>query len=198
MSKRRLRFVEDGGVDPTGGMELEVPTYIASDAAGFLSADSDGRAIIADGFFDEATADAKIADQALPPNLLKERPFHRTATLTSAAAATAVNLLLDAHVPTGQKAYLQGFLVRVNGATGWGTTATVKIQDTNGTPVDFVTITVAALTNAARVGPWSSHVTLETAFASGTGGTAVKGLRVKGDANGTGSDIIVSVWGVIK
>lgn len=125
--------------------------------------------------------------------------FHATATITSAAAATPVNLVPDTAVPAGKKCYLEGFLLRVNGATGWGTTANVKIQDTNGTPVDFATVLVALLTNAARVGcEPKSNLTLEDAFAAGTGGTAAKGLQVVGDANGTGSDLIVSVWGVIK
>ncbi len=127
----------------------------------------------------------------------KKRQFHVTATITSAAAATAVPLLADSLIPSGKKVYLQGFIARVNGATGWGTTATVKIQDTNGTPVDFVTMAVAALTNAARVVPGTANVTLEDAYAAGTGGTAGKGLQVKGNANGTGSNLIVSAWGVI-
>lgn len=120
--------------------------------------------------------------------------YKATATIASAAAATAVPLLPASMVPSGKKVYLLGFIARVNGATGWGTTATVKVQDTNGTPVDFVTMAVAALTNAARVVPGTANVTLEDAFAKGSGGTAGKGLQLKGDANGTGSDLIVTVW----
>jgi len=125
--------------------------------------------------------------------------FHATATITSAAAATPVSLVLDASVPTGMKCYLQGFLMRVNGTTVWATTANVKIQDTNGTPVDFATVLVALLTNQARIGcEPKANLTLEDAFSLGTGGTASKGLSIVGDANGTGSDLVVSVWGIIR
>lgn len=124
--------------------------------------------------------------------------FTRTATITSAAAATAVPLIADSEVPAGFTPYVTDFIARVNGTTGWGTTATVKIQDSNGTPVDFVTMAVAALTNQARVFKSSSNVTIENAMANGTGGTASKGLQLKGDANGTGSDLIVTVTGFYK
>lgn len=123
-----------------------------------------------------------------------------SATLTSAAAATAVNIIPDARVGTGRKFYMTGYISRVNGATNWATTANIKIQDTNGTPVDFITIAVnAASTNGnIRTVPGNAQVTLENAFANGTGGTAGKGIQVKGDANGTGSDMIVTVFGYIK
>ncbi len=128
----------------------------------------------------------------------KEGHFFRTATITSAAAATPVSLLSDLVVPDGKKVYLEGFIAKVNGATLWATTANVKIQDTNGTPVDFVTMLVAALTGNATVVPGTANVTLENAYALGTGGTLSKGLQLLGNANGTGSDLVVSVWGVIK
>lgn len=122
--------------------------------------------------------------------------FFRKATITSAAAATAVNLIADSEVPDGKSVYLEGFMMRVNGTTVWGTTANLKIQDTSA--VDFVTALVAALTSQARVVPGTANVTLEDAYSLGTGGTAGKGLQVKGDANGTGSNVVVQVWGVIK
>lgn len=125
--------------------------------------------------------------------------FDVSGTLTSAAAATAVVLLPDARVGPNRKAYLRGGLMRVNGATVWATTANVKIQDTNGTPVDFTTTLVALLTANARVdlSPKANH-TLEDAYNLNTGTTLGKGLQVKGDANGTGSDLFVRIWGVIK
>lgn len=122
-----------------------------------------------------------------------------TATLTSAAAVTPVNIITDAQVGTGKKFYPLGFLIRVNGTTVWATTANVKIQDTNGTPVDFATILVALLTSQARVGDEpKANLTLENAMANGTGGTSGKGVQVVGDANGTGSDIFVTVWGIVR
>lgn len=152
--------------------------------AGLLAASTVGRSVMADGFFDLPTLVAKSASgQAL---VLK------TATITSAAAATAVSLLADSQVPSGKKCYLMDFHAKVNGATQWATTATVKIQDTNGTPVDFVTMAVAALTANAFVGKFTANVTPEAALVAGTGGTAAKGLQLKGDANGTGSNLIVT------
>jgi len=129
---------------------------------------------------------------------LDEIPFHVTGTITSAAAATAVVILADSLVPAGKKVYVQGFIAKVDGATNWATTATVKIQDTNSSAVDFVTMAVAALTGNAVVTTGTSNITANDAFSEGTGGTAAKGLQLKGNANGTGSDLKVTVFGVIK
>lgn len=134
----------------------------------------------------------------LETSLNRAEPFSVTATITSAAAATAVSLIADSAVPTGKKCYVTGFIGRVNGTTVWATTATVKIQDTNSSAVDFVTMAVAALTSQARVYPGTANVTTENAMANGTGGTVNKGLQLKGDANGTGSDLIVTVTGFFK
>lgn len=124
--------------------------------------------------------------------------FVLTATITSAAAATAVNILPDSRVTAGRKVYLSGFHAEVNGATNWATTATVKIQDTEGTPVDFFTMAVAALTGNALVRPGTANITSEDAYKLGTGSTAGKGIQLKGNANGTGSDLTVTIYGVIK
>lgn len=118
--------------------------------------------------------------------------FSRTATLTSAAAATGVTLIADSEVPVGYVPYMTNFRAKVDGATVWGTTATVKVQDTNGTPVDFITMAVAALTANAFVKDNTTNVTAEAAYAKNTGGTAGKGIRVIGNANGTGSDLVVT------
>jgi len=127
------------------------------------------------------------------------RLVHKTVTLTSAAAATPVEVFSAAQIGSTRAFYPLGFLIRVNGATGWGTTANVKIQDTNGTPVDFATILVALLTNAARVGcDPKTNLTIEDAWSLGTGGTVGKGVQVVGNANGTGSDLKITVWGIVK
>lgn len=123
--------------------------------------------------------------------------FHVTGTLTSAAAGTAVVLITDAQVGSGRKVYVRNFRAKVDGGTNWATTATVKIQDTNGTPVDFVTMAVAALTGNAFVGPHTANITAEAAFAKNSGGTAGKGLQIKGDANGTGSNLVVTVDAIV-
>jgi hypothetical protein len=124
--------------------------------------------------------------------------FHETVTLSSAAAATAVSILSDARVGSERKVFVQGFVMKVDGVTAWATTANVKLQDTNASAVDFVTALVAALTGNAVVVPGTANVTLEDAYSEGSGGTTGKGLQVKGNANGTGSDLKVTVWGVIK
>ncbi len=122
--------------------------------------------------------------------------FSRTVTLTSAAAATAVSIIADSEVPAGFTPYILNFRAQVNGGTPWATTATVKIQDTAGTPVDFVTFAVAGLTANAYLVDNTANVTLGTAYSLNTGGTAGKGLRVVGNANGTGSNLVVTVVGI--
>lgn len=120
-----------------------------------------------------------------------------TFTLTSAAAATAVSVIPEARVGAGRKIYLLDFGAKVNGGTEWGTTANVKIQDTNSSAVDFVTILQASLTANAELGKFTSGVG-EAAMLLGTGGTAGKGLQVKGDANGTGSSLTGWVLALIR
>jgi len=138
------------------------------------------------------------AQQQLETIVTEGIPFHKIATLTSAAGATPVSLIGDAEVDDGKKVYVQGFILRVDGATVWAVAANVKIQDTNDTPVDFVTDLVADLTANAIVMHDGANVTLEDAMSKGSGGTAGRGLQVVADADGTGSDLIVQVWGVIK
>jgi len=124
--------------------------------------------------------------------------FSRTCTLTSAAAATPVTCLSDADVPAMKSAYLMGWHAKVNGATAWATTATVSIKDTGGLAVPFVTVAVAALTGNAFVDDGSANVTQNHAYALNQGSTADKGLVVVGDANGTGSSVVLTIYGVIK
>lgn len=124
--------------------------------------------------------------------------FSRTCTLTSAAAITPVNCLSNADVPSGKKPYLMGWRAKVNGATAWATTATCWIQDTGGTSNYFVTMAVAALTANAFVADLSANVTQQAPYARNVGGTADLGLEIACDANGTGSDLVVTIFGVIK
>ena len=122
-------------------------------------------------------------------------PFVRTGTLTSAAAATAVSLIADNEVPPGRKVLVTGFVAKVNGATPWATTATVKVADSAGTA--FSTIAVAALTGNAEVNAASADVTSGAAFNLGTGGGVKRGLSIMGNANGTGSNLVVTVTGFL-
>jgi hypothetical protein len=126
--------------------------------------------------------------------------FKRTATLTSAAAATAVNLLTAADVGT-KTAYVMGAFVKVNGATAWtDTTATiVKVQDTAGTPVVGATVAKAGLTASACLTLGSSSITLGAPISNGTGFTAAKGIDVVADAVfAAGSDLVVTIFGYIE
>jgi hypothetical protein len=87
------------------------------------------------------------------------------------------------------------------GATAWATTASCYIADTSGaggTGLVFVTAAVAALTGNAFVSDASANVTQGSVYALNTGGTTAKGLQIACDANGTGSNLVVTVTGVIK
>jgi hypothetical protein len=123
----------------------------------------------------------------------------RTVTIVSTAAATPVSIVADSEVPAGFVPFAVDFFGKVNGATAWTVLATVKIQDTNGAPVDFATIAVAALTGNAFIGRHTANVTIENAMALGTGGTSGKGLQVKGNANaGVGSNLVLTVVAYYK
>lgn len=124
-------------------------------------------------------------------------PFYATATLTSAAGATAVSLLPDSSVPSNRKVVVTGFVGKVNGATNWATTAHVYIQDTAASPVKFFDMAVAALTGNAEVRPGTSNVSSQAAYTTSPGGTAGKGLNLVADANGTGSNLVVAVHGYL-
>lgn len=125
------------------------------------------------------------------------RFFKKTATLTSAAAATPVHLLTDAEVGSGKKAYVSKIYFSVDGGTAWATTTNVTLQDTANTPVVGATVLVAGLTANAMIDEGDTNVTLGEAIADGDGFTAGKGLDIAGNANGTGSDLIVTVFGCI-
>jgi hypothetical protein len=128
-------------------------------------------------------------------------PFHKVVSLTAAAAATPVDILTDANVGSGKKAYITHLLVTVGGATAWtdDTATIVTIQDKNGTAVVGATIAKAQLTNAAILGMLSTGVTLGAAIKSGTGFTTAKGLVVVADANfAAGSTLAVTVAGFVK
>ncbi len=130
-----------------------------------------------------------------------EAVFSRTCTITSAAAATPVVCLADADVPAGKKAYLLGWHAKVNGATAWATTTVCRIADTSGaggSGVLFISALVAALTSNAFIADNSANITQESAYSLNTSGTADYGLQVACDLNGTGSDLVVTLYGAIK
>ena len=171
-----------GGVVPSGSIET------GELADGILSADAAGRLKMANSF---VTTEKEVVT-----------PFHGVATLTAAAAGTAVPIIADADVPAGKKIYVTGYRVIVNGATAWtdATATKVSIQDSNSSPVLVVDIAKAGLTGNAIINTvGGTNQTLGANIVAGTGLTAAKGLVIKGDANfGAGSDIKVAVFGVIK
>lgn len=139
-----------------------------------------------------------IASTAYVNALTAERAFVRTCTLTSAAAITPVNCLANADVPANMKPYVAGWHAKINGATAWATTANCWIQDTSGTSNIFVTTAVAAMTGNTFLVDGTANVTQQAPYSLGTGGTLDLGLEIACDANGTGSNWVVTVFGVIK
>lgn len=120
-------------------------------------------------------------------------PFKATATLTSAAAATEVVLLADAKVPAGKKVYLHSIFASVDGATEWATATKVSIKDS--ADVEGASFAVSDLIANANL--TIADATLLDPVAQGAGFTAAKGLEIVADANGTGSNLIVTVFGYI-
>ena len=123
------------------------------------------------------------------------RFFKKTATLSSAAAATPVHVLTDAEVGAGKKAYVSQVFFSVDGGTNWATTATISLRDTAGSPVVGCTVATSALTGNAMV--QLADATLLAPIADGVGFTTAKGLDIVGNANGTGSNLLVTVFGCI-
>ena len=123
------------------------------------------------------------------------RFFKRTVKLTSTDAATPVPLLTDEEVGTGKKAYVSKIYFSVDGDDKWETTANVTLQDTEA--VVGATVGVAGLIANAMIDEGDTNVTLAAPIADGAGFTEAKGLDIVGDADGTGSDLIVTVFGCI-
>ncbi len=148
---------------------------------------------------DGAVTPAKISEDVIVP--LTEKPFRVTGSISASAAITPVELLADAEVPDGKKVYVDGFIVNVNGSTAWtdDTGTKIVIEDKAASPANVCEIAKAQLTGNAVLGMFSTGVTLGAAVKQGTGLTAAKGLQVKADDDFTaGSDILVTIWGVIK
>ena len=124
-------------------------------------------------------------------------PFRKTATLTSAAAGTAVHVLTDADVGS-KTAYIMGAILKVDGSTAWtdSTGTIVKIQDTADIPVVGLTYAKTNLTDSAVLVLGSTGVTIGDAVAEGSGFTAAKGLDIIADANfAAGDNIKITIYG---
>lgn len=122
--------------------------------------------------------------------------FTRTCTITSAAAATPVTCLADAAVGS-KTAYLMGWRAVVNGATAWATTTSCSIKDSSGLAVPFIEVPVSLLGGNAYVVD-SAAVTHSAAYSLNQGSTPSRGLVLVCDADGTGSDLVVTMYGSIK
>ena len=125
--------------------------------------------------------------------------FRSVKTLTSAAAATPVEIISAATIGAGRKAYVTSILLTVSGATAWtdSTGTIVTIQDTNGSPVLGATFAKAQLTGNAVLSHLSAGV-LSVPILTGVGFTTAKGLTISADSDfDAGSDIIVTVCGYI-
>jgi hypothetical protein len=120
-------------------------------------------------------------------------PFKATATLTSAAGATEVVLLADAKVGAGKKVYLHSIFASVDGATEWATATKVQVKDS----ADVVGAEFAVSGLTANASLTIDDATLKEPISKGAGFTAAKGLEIVADANGTGSNLIVTVFGYI-
>lgn len=116
-------------------------------------------------------------------------PFIKTATLASAAAATPVTVV---EVPAGKKAVVTQVIATVSGTTAWSTTTKVSLQDTANTPVVGAEFAASDMISKATL--TLADATVKAALA---GFTVAKDLVIVGDANGTGSDLIVTVIGYI-
>lgn len=182
-------------VDATG---LELGSNVARTIRTSASCAGLGSPALGDVCFDTTLGQFLFYSASGWATAVTEQPFARTCTITSASAATPITCLADASVPTGKKAYVTGWHAKVSGATAWATTASCAVKDTSGAATPFVTMLVAALTGNAFLADHSSNVTQEASYARNLGTAAGKGLVLVCDADGTGSDLVVTVYGVVK
>lgn len=133
-------------------------------------------------------------------------PFDRRVILTSAAAATRIPIMTNDEVPDGYRVYLWGCTALVSGGTQWATTATVKVR-TITTNTELVNFVVAELTADTFIDAFTSTglqlsggaqlSALSTVAKKGEFADSGEGIEVIGNANGTGSDLYVRVWGIL-
>jgi len=146
------------------------------------------------GFMDNPVLDTEVEILKLQSGGFK---FTARAVLKSASCAIPVIVLSEELVEklkTDGQVFIEGIRGKVNGATDWGTTATITLETTATSPVTIATIATTGLDANVVV---STH---QFTYGAGLGdlNAAGKGVQVKGDANGTGSDLIVTIWGVVK
>lgn len=124
--------------------------------------------------------------------------FHKTVTFPK--AGSLVSILSNREVGQG-KVYIQGMAVKVTGATAWvDSTATKVSLVENDLNTELVAVAKAGLTDSALLFLGTANVTVPSAKVStSTGLSNGKGFGVVADAAfNAGSDLSVTVWGVIK
>lgn len=121
-------------------------------------------------------------------------PFFVTCTANSATATTVVHCLPTVSVGAAQVSYLSQFHAQVNGSTGWTTTTSCAVQDTTGA----VFLSITNLSANAYLTPSSPSATRSNAYSLGAGSTPGAGLDLVCSANGSGSPLVVTLFGVIQ
>lgn len=150
-------------------------------------------------FMDNVVLDAEVEFRKLVG--LAGYRFAKTVTLTSAAADVAIEILSKANIEQIiaalglSGAVIEGFKMNVNGGTPWATVVNVKLKD--GADNDLVTVAVAGLTANAFLVETTANVTLEDEYERGDVIPDQEGIKVVADQVGTGSDLVVQVWGRI-
>jgi hypothetical protein len=133
--------------------------------------------------------------------------FDRVVTITAAAAATAIPIITNDEIPANYRVFLWGATGKVDGATPWATSATITLRTKAASPTTLGIFYVAEMTANAFLNLFTGS---DTQDSSGTINTQLGsvaqtgafaddgyGIEIIGDANGTGSDFKVRVWGCV-
>lgn len=183
--------------DAAGTVLLDGSSLPAANLTGNVAAARINNALTAPGPIGSGTANTgAFSTLAVAGGVQSGASFYKVCTITSAAAATPVNCLAAADVPSTAAAKLAKWHAYINGSSAWATTASCVIEDTAGN--DLVTIAVAAMLGDTFIDDGSSNVTKEARYRIGTGGAADAGLQISCDANGTGSDAVFVLSGSIQ
>lgn len=110
------------------------------------------------------------------------------ASLTSAAANTAIDFLTNAEVGSTRTAYLVTYIGYVNGSTAWtagaGGMTKVDVLDSSGLN-SFVAITLANLTGNTAYFPGGTNNAMGSSYLLRTGTPIGNGLRLVADGTAT-------------
>lgn len=126
-----------------------------------------------------------------------EIPFHVTGIIKPGEGA--VSLLIDDMVGT-RRVYIQGFIIKVVGDEDWigEDTKGLSIKGDKEDEKSFFTVKPEALKGNALIVLGSEGVEIEDIFYLVSGGASGKGLVVCNDGAESGSDVSVTVFGLLK